>query len=88
MKNKFYLLFSGLKNYTWKKQTHTTEFRNNFPRFDFWGDFILNEFQNQFYACSAQPGQKHELGSLFNTNMPAALRVGDCVLVRDRDNMY
>ena len=58
------------------------------PGFDCWGDLILSKFQNQFFACSAQPGRKRESGFLFNTNMYAHLRIGDCVLVRDKDKGY
>ena len=43
---------------------------------------------NQFCACSAQPGQKCESGSLFSTKMPAALLAGDCILARDVDTMF
>ena len=55
--------------------------RDNFTGFACWGDLILREFQNQFCACSAQPGQKCEPGSLFNTEMPASLRVKYCVIL-------
>ena len=60
----------------------TTALRDNFPGFDFWGDLILSEFQNQFYACSSQPGQRCKSGLLFNTKMPAPLRIGECIQVR------
>ena len=59
----------------------TTAVRDDFPGFACWGDLILSKFQNQFCACSAQPGQKFELVSLFNTKIPAVLQVGDCILV-------
>ena len=60
---------------------YTTTFHDNFPGFDFWGDLILSKFQNQFCACSEEPGKKSESGILFNTNMPAALRVIDCIIL-------
>ena len=63
-------------------------FHYNFPGFACWGDLILSEYQNQFCACSAQPRQKCELGSLFNTQTPAALRVRDCALVGDTYTMF
>ena len=63
------------------KSSHTTLLRDNSRVFACWGDLILNEFKNQFCACSAQPGQKCEAGLLFNTKMPAVLRVVDCILV-------
>ena len=62
--------------------------RNNFPGFACWGDSISSEFQNQFCACSAQPVQKCESGSLFNTKIPAALRVRDYILVRGKDTIF
>ena len=49
--------------------------------FSCWVDLILSEFQNQFYACSAQPEQKCESGLLFDLKTPAALWVGDCIIV-------
>ena len=55
---------------------YTTALHDNFSGFASWGDLILSKFQNQFYACSAQPGQKCESGLLFGTNMPASLWVG------------
>ena len=33
--------------------------------------WFLAKFQNQFCACSAQPGKKRESGLLFNIKMPA-----------------
>ena len=48
----------------------------------------MSEFQNQFCACPEQPVNKSELGLLFRTNMPAALRVGDYILVRRTDTMF
>ena len=47
------------------------EVHDNFPVFACWGDFILRSFQNQFFACLAQPGKKFESVSLFNTKIPA-----------------
>ena len=49
---------------------------------------ILSEFQNQVCAFSEQPGQKYESGSMLKTNIPAALQVRDCVLVRGKDKYY
>ena len=46
-----------------------------------WGKLILSGFQNQFCACSAQPGPKIESGFLFNTNMPEPLWVGECFIL-------
>ena len=66
----------------------TTVFYDYFPVFDCWGDLILSEFQNQFCACSVQPGQKCELGFLFNAKIPAPLRVKYCVIVRGVDKGY
>ena len=48
----------------------------------------MSKFQNQFCACSTQPGKKIEPGSLFNDNMPAPLWIGDCVIVRDTYTMF
>ena len=45
--------------------------RNNFPRFYCWQDLMLSEFQYHFCSCPEAPGQKHETGFLFNTNMNA-----------------
>ena len=66
----------------------TTVFYDYFPVFDCWGDLILSEFQNQFCACSVQPGQKCELGFLFDAKIPAPLRVKYCVIVRGVDKGY
>ena len=60
-----------------KVSGYTTVLRYNFSGFACLGDFIFSDFQNQFFACSAQPGQKCELGLLFNTIMNAVLQVGD-----------
>ena len=49
---------------------------------------IWENFQNQFSTCSEQPGQKCELGLLFNNRMPAPLQIGDCVILRVTDNGY
>ena len=59
---------------------HTTVLGDNFPGFACWGNLILSEFQNNFYACSAQPGKKRESGSLFNTKMPESLLVRYCII--------
>ena len=67
---------------------YTNAFRNNFPGFACWGDLILSEFQNQFCACSAQPGKKCESGSLFDTKMPALLRAGYFVIAGGTDKSY
>ena len=67
---------------------YTTGLRNNLPEFACWGDLILRKFQNQFCACSAQPGQKCESGLMFNTKMPAVLRVRDYILARVTDTMF
>ena len=67
---------------------YTTALGNNFPGFVCWGVLILSKFQNQFCACAEQPGQKCESRSLFNTNMPAVLWVGDYILVRVTDTMF
>ena len=48
----------------------------------------MKKFQNHFCACSAQPGQKFTSGSLFNTNMPAPLQIGNCGVVRDTYKVY
>ena len=64
-----------------KSHIFTTTLLDNLLWFACWGDLILSEFQNQFCACSAQPGQKCEPGLMFNTKMPALLQVRDCVLV-------
>ena len=66
----------------------TNAFRDNFPRFDFWGDFILSEFQNKFCACSAHLGQKYESRFIFNPKIPASLWARDCVLVRGTNKLY
>ena len=66
---------------TYTTITHTTALRDNFSGFACLRNLILSEFQYQFCACSAQPEQKYTSESLFDTNMPAALRVGDCILV-------
>ena len=55
--------------------------RDNFTGFACWGDLILREFQNQFCACSSQQEQKFKSRSMFDTKMPAALWVEDCILV-------
>ena len=67
---------------------YTTALRDNFPRFACWGDLILSEFQNQLCACSAQPLQKCESSSMFNTKMPEALRVRDYIIVRGTDTIF
>ena len=63
-------------------------FHNNFPGFAFWGDLILRNFQNQFFAYSAQPGQKCKSGSLFNAKIPAVLWLGEYILGRSKDTMF
>ena len=63
-------------------------FHDSFPRFACMGYLIFRKYQNQFCTCSAHTGHKCELGSLFDTNMPVLLRVGDWVLDRDRDTMF
>ena len=63
-------------------RAHTTAFRDDFLWFTCWGDFILSEFKNQCWACSAQLGKKIESGLLFNTNMSSPMRVRECLLVR------
>ena len=60
-------------------RSYTTVLNDNFHGFACWGDLILSKFQNQFYDCSAWPGKKFESGLLFNTNMPASLRVEYCI---------
>ena len=67
---------------------YTTALHDNFPEFACWRVLILSKFQNQFCACSAQLGQKFGLGSLFNTKMPAPLRIGAFVIVRGTDKVY
>ena len=37
-------------------------FRDNFPGFACWGDFILRKSQNQFCAYSEHPGQNMKQG--------------------------
>ena len=66
----------------------TTAFRNNFSGSACWGDFIFSELQNQFFACSSQPGQKCESGFLFNIMMYLLLQVGYCVIVMGTDKYY
>ena len=51
-------------------------------------DLILSEVQNQFCACSEHPRKKCESGFLFNTNMPAALRVRGYIIVKGKDTMF
>ena len=36
--------------------------RDSFSGFACWGDLVLSGFQNQFCACSSQPGQRYESG--------------------------
>ena len=64
------------------KSYHTTALRDNFPRFSCWEDLILREFQDQFCACSARPGQECESLSLLNIEMPTAFSVGHWILVK------
>ena len=56
---------------------------NNFLGFACWKDLILSEFQNQFYACSAQPGNNYESGSLFDIKMTVSLQGQYIVLLNN-----
>ena len=69
--------------FTWENVIihNTTALRDNFPRFACWGDLVFSKFQNPFRAWSAQPGQKCESWSMFNTKMSAVLWFRDCIIV-------
>ena len=63
-------------------------FRDNFSGCACSGNSILRNKSKQFCVCLEQPGRKCESVFLFNTKMPADLRVGHFMLVRGTDTMF